>query len=247
MGQLKAGREIKLVDGRVVRPEEVMGPAAPLQKCLVIECPDQRYLEALTTSKTLCEDLWSQPHLPHVFHFTPDRILTSEAYTKWMNQFSQTKHVLVNDTGGGISSLDVLSYTSKLQMMAPSLFPSLCEQHVLKNSFCDNNNVLETVSALKFHIRPKKGLDSSLVLDFSQESVTSEVKSIEGVTEIIVGAAKEMVEEPSKPKFPQVTFLGTGASVPSKYRNVSGILVEIVKEHFILMDCGEGKVPSKQQ
>ena len=41
-------------------------------------------------------------------------------------------------------------------------------------------------------------------------------------------------------KYPLVTFLGTGSSVPSKYRNVTGILVETRPGSFIMMDCGEG-------
>lgn len=41
----------------------------------------------------------------------------------------------------------------------------------------------------------------------------------------------------------QVTFLGTGAAVPSKYRNVTGILLQFISRHAsILMDCGEGSL-----
>ena len=39
---------------------------------------------------------------------------------------------------------------------------------------------------------------------------------------------------------PVVTFLGTGASCPSKYRNVSSILIQTGFSGNILFDCGEG-------
>jgi len=42
--------------------------------------------------------------------------------------------------------------------------------------------------------------------------------------------------------YPKVTFLGTGSSIPSKYRNVSGILVEISQGKYLIMDCGEGTI-----
>jgi ribonuclease Z len=42
------------------------------------------------------------------------------------------------------------------------------------------------------------------------------------------------------PQYPVVTFLGTGSSVPSKYRCVSSILVETEPDNFIILDCGEG-------
>ena len=40
--------------------------------------------------------------------------------------------------------------------------------------------------------------------------------------------------------YPKLTFLGTGSSVPSKYRNASCILVETVPNCFVILDCGEG-------
>lgn len=36
----------------------------------------------------------------------------------------------------------------------------------------------------------------------------------------------------------EVTFLGTGAAVPSKYRNVTGIHVNLFDRGGLLMDCG---------
>lgn len=40
----------------------------------------------------------------------------------------------------------------------------------------------------------------------------------------------------------EVTFLGTGAAVPSKYRNVTGIHVNLFDRGGLLMDCGEAWV-----
>lgn len=41
----------------------------------------------------------------------------------------------------------------------------------------------------------------------------------------------------------RITFLGTGAAIPSKYRNVTGILLQLQhKNASILMDCGESSL-----
>lgn len=40
----------------------------------------------------------------------------------------------------------------------------------------------------------------------------------------------------------EVTFLGTGAAVPSKYRNVTGIHVNLFDHGGLLLDCGEPAV-----
>lgn len=38
----------------------------------------------------------------------------------------------------------------------------------------------------------------------------------------------------------EITFLGTGSSQPSKYRNVSSIYINLFERGGILLDCGEG-------
>lgn len=37
----------------------------------------------------------------------------------------------------------------------------------------------------------------------------------------------------------EVVFLGTGAAIPAKYRNVSGIFVNLFEKGGIMLDCGE--------
>eukprot|EP00795_Rhopilema_esculentum_P009410 gene9410-17122_t len=41
-------------------------------------------------------------------------------------------------------------------------------------------------------------------------------------------------------KFPKIVMLGTGSSMPSKYRNVSSILINASQHTSMLLDCGEG-------
>jgi ribonuclease Z len=40
--------------------------------------------------------------------------------------------------------------------------------------------------------------------------------------------------------YPRVTFLGTASAMPTKYRNVSGHLLELNAKTSVLIDCGEG-------
>ena len=42
--------------------------------------------------------------------------------------------------------------------------------------------------------------------------------------------------------FPRLNFLGTGCAMPSKYRNVSGILFELCESISIILDCGESSL-----
>jgi ribonuclease Z len=38
----------------------------------------------------------------------------------------------------------------------------------------------------------------------------------------------------------EISFLGTGAAMPSKYRNVSGIFINLFDRGGLILDCGEG-------
>ena len=54
----------------------------------------------------------------------------------------------------------------------------------------------------------------------------------------------ETKDEPNKKKYREnleITFFGTGAAIPAKYRNVSAIYVEI-NSVGMLLDAGEGTI-----
>ena len=40
----------------------------------------------------------------------------------------------------------------------------------------------------------------------------------------------------------ELTFLGTGAAIPSKYRNVSSLFLDLYHRGTMLIDCGEGSL-----
>ena len=72
----------------------------------------------------------------------------------------------------------------------------------------------------------------------SLASLSSRLKVIDG--SVRTEDEKSNVSRDRKESYPVVTMLGTGSSVPSKYRNVTGILVETEPDSWILLDCGEG-------
>ncbi|KAF8563779.1 hypothetical protein P879_07282 [Paragonimus westermani] len=42
--------------------------------------------------------------------------------------------------------------------------------------------------------------------------------------------------------YPELTFLGTASSSPSKYRNISCILIQLSPDDYLMLDCGEGSL-----
>ncbi|GAB1610816.1 zinc phosphodiesterase ELAC protein 2-like [Argonauta hians] len=107
-------------------------------------------------------------------------------------------------------------------------------------------NVQLALTNLKFVLRPRKGFNFDQCLELSNSEFVREAWKMEGfekqLKEFHVKSKEHSVnvaENVSK-QSPEILFLGTGSSVPSKRRNVSGILVQIQPDNYMLLDCGEG-------
>ena len=101
-GELKAGRDVTLDSGKVVRPFDVLDDACPPASFIVIECPSEQYLYSLKTSQLLSADHVDKGNLQAIFHFTPSHVIATSGYKKWMNSFSpDVQHIFLNDSTHG--------------------------------------------------------------------------------------------------------------------------------------------------
>eukprot|EP00090_Calanus_glacialis_P004185 TRINITY_DN13097_c0_g1_i2.p1 TRINITY_DN13097_c0_g1~~TRINITY_DN13097_c0_g1_i2.p1 ORF type:complete len:896 (-),score=340.30 TRINITY_DN13097_c0_g1_i2:90-2777(-) len=285
LGMLKAGKDVTLDDGRVVRSCDVVGDMAPPSTFLVLDVPDLEYLDSLESS----EELKNLNNLEAVFHFSPDEVVSSPRYKQWLKGVGDNvNHILLNESCKGLGLPDVTAYTHKLRMIRGEFFPALVgAQDSLANTEVEKiikfdleefkTTVMQGVTGLKVNVRPDhlQKIDLSDVVRFDEELANKEL--MEGIKvadpqerEEYVRLMKEDIEfahnfnpdpvksltaklaaidkvdlstvEKTSSSFPVVTFLGTGSSVPSKYRNASGILVETEPGSFLMMDCGEGTI-----
>ena len=280
LGRLKAGEDVTLEDGRVIRSQDVVGQASPASSYLVIDLPELEYLDSLEES----ERLRNINNLNTVFHFTPLSVFTAPRYSEFLASLGEgVSHVMLNESCAGLGLPDVTSYTHKLRMIREEFFPvqrgagdvtshTELEKIIARPEL--GRNVMAASTGMKVNVRPttEDRIDlryHSMFLSFSfiivffsgvvcfyQELSTKEMllgskvmeedreEYVKGMAEALEVARTYQTEEAdggeTADKYPLVTFLGTGSSVPSKYRNVTGILVETQPGSFIIMDCGEG-------
>jgi len=283
LGQLKAGQDVTLEDGRFIRSCDVVAGTAPPSSYLVLDVPDLEYLDSMERS----ERLKNIKNLETVFHFSPYEVVTSPRYKSWLEQVGENvNHVLLNETCRGLGMPDVTSYTQQLRTMRGEFFPDLVgAEDCLPDSKVEdrvnfdhgefNRAVMQGVTGLRFNVRPGnlQKIDFREVVRFDEEMTRNEM--FEGTKVIDPTEREEYVKKlkddlkyaetfnPDPVKnlanklaaidggkmsetgsrgisYPIVTFLGTGSSVPSKYRNVSSILLETEPGSFLLLDCGEG-------
>ena len=289
LGRLKAGQDVTLPDGTVVRAAQVVGEAAPPAAYMVVDVPDELYLPALAAAAELRE----VDHLHTVFHFSPPEVMAEPQYRAWMAELGPSvSHVLINSGSTDLGLPDVSVHQHKLRRIRPDLFPALAGAGDFGGSPAElaaaldrrpalglpgTGPVLQARTGMRVNVRPwgEGGPDLAMVQAVTREAAVGELelgcpklpeegrqayregmredllyastfhpdplatlasrlKAIEGVEEEAAAEAAEVTE------FPAVTMLGTGSSVPSKYRNVTGILVEVEEGVHVVLDCGEG-------
>ncbi|KAM3186734.1 hypothetical protein ACTXT7_003756 [Hymenolepis weldensis] len=110
---------------------------------------------------------------------------------------------------------------------------------------------------LKYNIRPHSGFstEACIVLDeqkliqqsfeplyVTEDEAAEKCKVMrEEVEAAIIKRSKDAIVSPlDELEWPEFTFLGTASSSPSKYRNISAILVRLSPNDCILLDCAEG-------
>jgi len=290
LGLLKSGKDVTLDDGTIVRSNDVVGDTAPPSNFVVLDIPEMEYLDSLERN----EKLKRIKNLQTVFHFSPQDVVTSDRYKKWIKEISMENeninHVLMNESCRGLGLPDVSSYCQKLRTIKEEFFPSLLGANdTLANADVKSRITfdkeefdvvaMQGVAGLRINVRPSSldKIDYNEVVRYNEELTHKEmmegfkitdpkdkeeyIKKIQEDVEYAKNfnpdpvkslAAKlaviDGVKVPNSHKdnndviYPVVTFLGTGSSVPSKYRNVSSILVETSPDSYLILDCGEGTI-----
>lgn len=260
-GKLQKGESVQASNGKVVHPDSVMESSTPGPTAIVVDCPTEEYVEGIIdTSHGVCA--WSGPDkrdkVAVLIHLAPRDVLRKPKYLEFIRSFPEsTQHILVsesNSDGTPIMKKSAMLH-AKLQYLDPVVFQPLHHsmEESLDNSFPENCRTGRNM--LKYCLRPvaKTGFnDEECSDDMCPEEIIKELQASKpGITEIADSIKSFRNPDPSL-SIPsivtsssgndvRVTFLGTGASVPSKYRNVTGILIQN-KDASLLMDCGESSL-----
>ncbi|KNC47300.1 zinc phosphodiesterase ELAC protein 2 [Thecamonas trahens ATCC 50062] len=247
--QLQHGQPVVLESGGVVQPHQVMGPPTPGPAVAVIPCPNAGYVDAVTRSTTLRASLAGVQKLALIVHLTPPAVFESPEYLSWAQSLGEGVEHMVLDGGYASNRYMFTAATRaalKLHALEASLYPKPWRCVAGGAQLPDDlpiaakrGDMLDTYLLSP----PKKlgwvaGTQPALI---DEEAIAANVA--------ITLASVPPPETPAETVAPeplQVLFLGTGAALPSKYRNVSGTLIHVTDDtrppYAFLLDCGEGSV-----
>ncbi|KAG0046168.1 hypothetical protein BGZ83_008642 [Gryganskiella cystojenkinii] len=262
---MKGNTVVSEKTGATVYPHQVVQGARPGRVFMVIDCPTVDYIESLVESKafeqfysTTAEDGSSTTAAACIVHFGDQTILSHPRYKTWMSRFgSETRHIIANqDYCAQPLIWRAQSYGCyKLSKLNKSIFPIpyYDNKPVARLDSALKEGVKATVASgmLKFQIEPTTELQHDEVQGY--QSYTDDYTSMRddkkqymreyySVAEQVIQEAE--VELAKLRDFPGkdvvLTSLGTGSSIPSKYRNVSATLLDTITHGTFFLDIGEG-------
>ncbi|EUB63128.1 Ribonuclease Z [Echinococcus granulosus] len=144
----------------------------------------------------------------------------------------------------------------------PHLYPKLMALHSLEPKLDLSHvkpfsQVVYAEPMMRYGLRPHTGFDTANCVILDEKELlqqafdplyVSEAEAEEAFkkmrSELNAAIAKRDKDGATSPleklEWPEFTFLGTASSSPSKYRNISAILMRLSPDECILLDCGEG-------
>ncbi|SAM00816.1 hypothetical protein [Absidia glauca] len=263
-GKLQRGGSVTLEDGTVVTHTQVCEKTTPGSIFIVVDCPNVGYIDELISSPQFndYQSLSNTQKIPKVIiHLLGDNVLDSPNYRKWMNSFSpDTEHVISSEDLCAQSTLYRSHAISqyKLSKLNPDIFKIPEYNNTPSVALSKYDDLPPKVSPLMnkatFNLQETRRskidgqtLDPTPAFDTNRPFDDPKMKEFDNNKECqkAINKAKAAADQVKLGgAFPgddvQVITLGTGSSLPSKYRNVSATLIKIPKFGSIMLDAGEG-------
>jgi ribonuclease Z len=220
-----------------------MSPTRPGQAFIIIEIPDQYHLDAINMS-TKFESLYNSNVI--VFAILGPGIIEDPLYKQFSERFGpNSKHYVFDQRKSG----HPVSFFGSA--VSQNIFHSVCPKYFPRYQFSklrDWNIDLDLSSWACQVAFPTPLMDIQIEPSFCVSSRSSRLDTVDIVSGEIIenslelqGALNQAQPLDNDSNDWIIIPLGTGSSIPSKFRNVSSTLVS-TSSGSILLDCGEGTV-----
>eukprot|EP01113_Clastostelium_recurvatum_P004895 TRINITY_DN12175_c0_g1_i12.p1 TRINITY_DN12175_c0_g1~~TRINITY_DN12175_c0_g1_i12.p1 ORF type:complete len:586 (+),score=99.66 TRINITY_DN12175_c0_g1_i12:915-2672(+) len=242
LGKLVKGETIVLPSGATVSPEDCVGAPLPGPILLIISCPTEAHVSDVTSSPSFAPYFETKASSSSdmrvvVVHLTPSHLASLPMYIDWMSKFGKSANHLMchappHDKSSSSSSAKesdaapsvTSAYKSFLELQvqlhhvvhsgmfplpfqdaSPETYPHHAHYREISGKF--GKNVVFGEPLLKFNIQPM----TSMGIDRSEVITPTILPKMEAPSySVDVSSDDELV------------FLGVGAAIPFKTRNVSG-------------------------
>lgn len=257
--KLTAGQSVQNKDGEWITPDQVVGADRPGQGVAILDVPSIDYLESLIEREE-----FSSPQvmagIGAVIWLLGPGVVGHPNLEAFMKKLGDLEHVVssIDTCPDRIANDSVAGQATRLGQVDPARYSTPVfdnettpQKSLYGSSVAEASPLPEKAIAadrgMTFVLMPKFGLKTDTASEvfypklLSKESAP-DVLSLARVAEQAVQydrealqAWKHLLARPDT----EVTTLGTGSALPSKYRNVSATLVRVPGVGNYLLDCGE--------
>ncbi|KAF2625023.1 hypothetical protein BU25DRAFT_493305 [Macroventuria anomochaeta] len=267
-GKLSNGQSVQNVNGETVTPDQVLGPDRPGQGFALLDIPSVDYLEAVVER----EEFRSADLMKGIEGFIwtlGSGVAGHPTLNAFMSKFNSVKHIIssADATPNRIAFDSVAGQTTRLAQVDPARYqvPQYDLTSLPQKQLSESEQMQQTITLPENAVVADRGLSATLMPKFDlkpdtrQAHFDPEAVKKETAPEVLelARAAQKAVQDAQKEYEPwrallahpgtEITTLGTGSALPSKYRNVSATLVRVPGVGNYLFDAGENTMGQLQR
>ncbi|KAJ5249672.1 hypothetical protein N7489_000082 [Penicillium chrysogenum] len=260
---LTKGESVQSLDGKTITPDMVLGQTRPGKGVAIMEVPSSEYVEDLVSRAE-----WKSPavttELQAFIWILGPGVAEHPKFQEFVASMSHCKHT-VSSTDHCLNYLALTSCASSTVRLArlkgDSYAVPVHDNVSLPQPGTSNANSKSAIAARQnsplqplepgfiIDMEPSFGLNSDEVM--SRFNPATALHSIPRSVEQRMAVIRKRIAKPDfqrklqaqRREWPgadaEIIALGTGSSVPSKYRNVSATLLKVPGYGYYLLDCGE--------
>lgn len=246
--QLARGESVQASDGKTVTPDMVLAEGKEGGGVAVVDLPSTDYVENLIR-RPEWQDKNIMTGIGAILWLLGAGVAKDSRLQEFMSTYKTLEHVISSPDhcSNYLTFSSAASSAIRLSQIQPQYYPI----PVHNNSPSVQVDTQERTVAVaqrgqKFQLEPtfeKQDdaivplLDTAAVLQNTPKVVLQLARDARGQIDQAKMAKKPGQTLPSEDA--EITFLGTGSALPSKYRNVAGTLLRVPGSGSYLFDCGE--------
>jgi ribonuclease Z len=260
---LTKGQNVQSLDGNTITPDMVLGAPRPGKGIAIMEVPSSEYVDDLVNKPE-----WKSPavttELKAFIWILGPGVAEHPKFQEFVASFPDCKHTVsgTDHTPNYLALGSAASSTVRLARLNSSSYSVPVHDNVtLPQPGAPNAGSASAVAAREksplepiepgfiINMEPNFGFNTDEVMSrFNPTKALHKIpRSVEQRMEVIrkriAKPAFQKMLHAQRTEWPgsdaEIIALGTGSSIPSKYRNVSANLVKVPGYGYYLLDCGE--------
>ncbi|KAI5465443.1 hypothetical protein BGZ63DRAFT_373592 [Mariannaea sp. PMI_226] len=247
---LAAGLSVEVEGGATVTPEMVLGDPMPGKGFIVADIESHDFIDSFMERPE-----WSNAELLEdivmVYWILGPGLVNDPRIQKFVRDHPNFKHnFTASDTCPNMISLaGPAELQTQLRVIDPDRFALLKYDNAVQGPTVEGSQIELGRTGQTIKLMPRVDLDSTPtpfpnLLDAAKTvgedilNIAREAQSVTSDPDFLRRIEEEEADIPNRDA--EIIPLGTGSSIPGKYRNVSATLIRVPGLGNYLLDCGEG-------